>query len=247
MNKIYFLMVSMITTLIFFGFSGKDNPRNNNHNSSSIVYYSDNFDLPNDTNGLKARGYLVYYRGTGPQDKATWVQGRPNNFPAYNGDPDSYVGSTFDAVTGLNAIDNWLVLPDIGVNAGDTLRFACKGISAPTTFDSVRVMYNDQGGTTPESAGWVELDRFMANNTGSWEIKTYVLPTESVSGSIAIRYASADGGPFGTTNFVGIDALELIGEGLLPVELSNFVSFVSDNDVKLNWSTARKQIIRDLT
>ncbi len=39
---------------------------NNNNNSifSGVDYYSDDFNAPNDTAALKARGYLVYRNGT---------------------------------------------------------------------------------------------------------------------------------------------------------------------------------------
>ena len=92
---------------MFFGFSNSDNPQkmtfdysgppleresstyvtdNNNPNSSSAIYYTDNFDLPSDTVGLKARGYLVYYRGSGPQAAAaTWFQGNPLGFSSFTG------------------------------------------------------------------------------------------------------------------------------------------------------------------
>lgn len=131
-------------------------------------------------------------------------------------------------------------MPDVGVVAGDVLSFRCRSVLATAPFpDSVRVMYNDQGGLTPESAGWVELGRFKASNDGIWELKTFVLPTSSFSGSIAIRYCVVDGGPLGdNSDYIGIDALEIDGNGLLPVELSSFVSAIIDNNVTLNWSTA---------
>ncbi len=261
MKKIYFLSVALLSVFMFFGFSNSDNPNkmafdysgtpleresspfvtdNNNPNSSAAIYYTDNFDLPSDTNGLKARGYLVYYRGSGPQGVgATWFQGNPSVFAAFNGATNSYVGANFQVVSGFNNIDSWLVLPDVGVVAGDILSFRCRSVSGNPFPDSVRVMYNDQGGLTPESVGWVELGRFLAIDDGSWELKTFVLPTGSFSGSIAIRYCVVDGGPIGdNSNYIGIDALEIEGDGLLPVELSSFVSVISNNNVTLNWSTA---------
>ncbi|MBK9332036.1 MAG: T9SS type A sorting domain-containing protein [Ignavibacteria bacterium] len=70
-------------------------------------------------------------------------------------------------------------------------------------------------------------------------MKTFVLPTGSFSGSIAIRYNVVNGGPAGdNSDYIGIDAIELDGDGLLPVELSSFVSVISNNNVTLNWSTA---------
>jgi len=261
MKKNYFLSVTLLSVFMFFGFSNSDNPEkmtfdysgppleresspyvtdNNNPNSSAAIYYTDNFDLPSDTNGLKARGYLVYYRGSGPQaGGATWFQGNPAVFSAFNGATNSYVGANFQVVSGVNNIDSWLVLPDVGVVAGDILSFRCRSVLNGTFPDSVRVMYNDLGGLTPEAAGWVELGRFKASTDGTWELKTFVLPTGSFSGSIAIRYNVVNGGPAGdNSDYIGIDAIELDGDGLLPVELSSFVSTISNNNVTLNWSTA---------
>lgn len=48
-----------------------------------------------------------------------------------------------------------------------------------------------------------------------------------------------DGGPLGAnSDYIGIDALEVDGDGVLPVELSSFVSVISGNNVTLNWSTS---------
>src|SRR5204863_8287718 len=47
--------------------------------------FSDNFDMPSDTDALKARGYNVYYRGTGAQVGPTWFTGNPSALPAHSG------------------------------------------------------------------------------------------------------------------------------------------------------------------
>ncbi|MBK6877987.1 MAG: hypothetical protein IPG99_16455 [Ignavibacteria bacterium] len=129
-------------------------------------------------------------------------------------------------------------MTDLDVVAGDIIRFRCRSL-AGTFPDSVRVMYNDQGGTTPESTGWVELGRFKASVDGTWELKSFVAPTQGFSARFAIRYNMVDGGPLGAnSDYIGIDALEVDGDGVLPVELSSFVSVISGNDVTLNWSTS---------
>lgn len=209
--------------------------------TDGAIYYTDNFDDPlsNDTSSLKARGYLVYYRGGGAQNFDTWFQGNNGVFNAFNGPDTGYVAANFQVVSGANDIDSWLVLPDMDVVSGDIIRFRCRSVTGNPFPDSVRVMYNDLGGTTPESAGWVELGRFEAISDGTWELKSFVAPTSGLSARFAIRYAVVDGGPFGNnSNFMGIDALEVEGQGLLPVELSSFVSSVSGNNITLKWSTA---------
>jgi hypothetical protein len=258
MKKTYMLLAALFVSGMFLGFSNSDNPKktafnysgppletqvtknSNNYSTGDAIYYSDNFDGANDTTALKARGYLVYYRGSGPQGvAATWFQGNSTVFAAFNGPATGYVGANYQVVTNLNNIDSWLVLPDLDVVAGDIIRFRCRSVLSSTFPDSVRVMYNDQGGTTPESAGWVELGRFKASVNGAWELKSFVAPTQGFSARFAIRYNVVNGGILGdNSDYIGIDALEVDGNGVLPVELSSFVSLISGNDVTLNWSTS---------
>ncbi|MGB3019263.1 MAG: choice-of-anchor J domain-containing protein, partial [Ignavibacteria bacterium] len=82
------------------------------YDTDGTPYYTDNFDGANDTTALKTRGYFVWYRGTGAQGLgATWFQGNPAVFSAFNGPTSGYVGANFQVVTGLNNIDSWLITP----------------------------------------------------------------------------------------------------------------------------------------
>ncbi len=262
MKKHYtlFVVVAMIVSAgLFLGFSNSDNPRGKasfdyagpsmdagkvtteteTDNQNGVIYYTDNFDGANDTNALKARDYQVYYRGSGPQGgAATWFQGNSTVFPAFNGPTSGYVGANYQVVTGFNNIDSWLVLPDLEVFAGDVISFRCRSVTPNPFPDSVRVMYNASGGSTPESTGWVELGRFLCADDGNWELKSFVAPSYGFFSRFAIRYCVVDGGPLGdNSNYIGIDALEVSGQGTLPVELSSFSSVILANSVQLNWTT----------
>jgi len=256
MKKSFLTVLAVLALGIFLGFSNSDNPKKmtydysgpsngetyvpiSNPDPTDAVYYSDNFDAPNDTNDLKARGYLVYYRGTGPQAAATWFTGNPDVFVAFNGATNAYVAANYQVVTSVNDIDSWLVLPDLSVVTGDVIRFRCRGPLGSTFPDFVTVSYNDLGGTTPESAGWVDLGSFEASTNGVWELKSFVAPTDGFNTRFAIRYKVPAGGPAGNnSDYIGVDALEVDGDGVLPVELASFVSAVTNNNVTLNWSTA---------
>ncbi|MBN1634553.1 MAG: choice-of-anchor J domain-containing protein [Ignavibacteria bacterium] len=175
--------------------------------------YTDDFDGANDTTALKARGYLPYYRGTGPQGStATWFQGNASVFPAFNGPTSGYVAANYNVVTGANNIDSWLVLPRLssgGIQAGDTLYFYSRGPTGSTYPDSIRVMYS-VGDSVPEGT-WTELGRFKANTTTGWELRGFRAPTTSANGRFAIRYCVANGGPSGTnSDYIGIDALSIV-------------------------------------
>jgi len=172
--------------------------------------FSDNFDMPSDTDALKARGYLVYYRGTGAQAAATWVTGNDQSFPAHSGAPTSYVAANYQVVSGTNDIDSWLVLPSLDLATTDLLSFWSRSPDGSTWPDSIKVMYSAAGDSVPEALSWVQVDNFVVSITG-WEQKTYNVPTASTTGRWAIRY-SVDGGPNGSnSNYIGIDDLN-VGE-----------------------------------
>ena len=180
------------------------------YTSYGTPVFTDDFDGNNDTTALKARGYKPYYRGTGPQGlTATWFQGS-TPFVAYNGPSTGYVAANYNAVTGTNNIDSWLVLPRIagGTLAGDTLYFWSRSVSGSTFPDSIRVMYSAND-SIPEGS-WTELGRFRTNITTGWERRGFRAPTASANGRFAIRYCVVNGGPSGAnSDFIGIDALRI--------------------------------------
>ncbi|HMR41634.1 MAG TPA: choice-of-anchor J domain-containing protein [Ignavibacteria bacterium] len=190
------------------------------YQTSGLPYYTDNFDGANDTSSLKARGYKVYYRGTGPQGlTATWFQGS-TPFVAYNGPATGYVAANYNVVTSINNIDSWLVLPKANVTAGDSIVFYERSITGNPFPDSIRVMYSAAGDSVPEAA-WTELGRFLANDQGVWERKAFGAPVSGPNARYAIRYNVVNGGPSGdNSNFIGIDALTLESSTVFPNDIA---------------------------
>ena len=176
-------------------------------------YYTDNFDGANDTVSLKSRGYKVYFRGTGIQDPATptWFQGNPAVFNSFNGPANGYVSSYYRTVTGINNIDNWLVLPKKNIASTDSIFFYQRSFFNSTYADSIRVMYSAAGDSTPESISWVELGRFRANfTTNNWVKVGFKAASAGANARYAIRYSVVNGGPSGVnSDVIGIDALSL--------------------------------------
>ncbi|MBK8552932.1 MAG: choice-of-anchor J domain-containing protein [Ignavibacteria bacterium] len=179
------------------------------YQTDGLPYYTDNFDGANDTVALKSRGYLVYYRGGGPQSVFTWFQGNSTVFVAFNGPATGYVAANYQVVSGTNNIDSWLVLPKKSVAAADSIVFYSRSPTASTFPDSIRVMYSAAGDSIPEAA-WTELGRFKANVAGVWERKAFGAPVAGANARYAIRYNVVNGGPSGAnSDFIGIDALTL--------------------------------------
>ena len=177
--------------------------------------FSDNFDMPSDTDALAARGYHTYYRGGGAQAGPTWFTGNPAALTSHSGAPDSYVAANYAVVSGTNDIDSWLVLPALNLTTSDVITFYCSSIPASPYPDSIKVMYSAAGDSLPEAGSWVLVDNFMASING-WEQKIYSVPSASANGRFAIRYSVVDGGPNGSnSNYIGIDDLNV---GQLPAD-----------------------------
>ena len=228
------LVILFISLGIFLGFSiMDDNPHSSrtqepiqfesiplspapHYVAPDAIIFEDSLDGTNDTTSLKARGYLPYYRGTGPQGlTATWFQGNGTVFPSFNGPTSGYVAANYNVVTSINNIDSWLVLPVTPVGAGDTLSFYERSPTGSTWPDSMRVMYSAVGDSTPEGT-WVELGRFK-NSITAWTQHIYTAPTAGPNGRFALRYAVANGGPSGSnSNYIGVDWIRVYGSGSTP-------------------------------
>jgi len=271
MKKIFYFVTFVIGLGILLGFANNDTPKpiakkfskvtsQKNHNTQSqtdignplvitgVPYYTDNFDGANDTNSLKARGYLVYKNGTstGTVPVATWFQGNPDVFPSFNGPDSGYVAANYQIAGTSGDIDSWLVTPRMNTLTGDTICFYARSFDGNPFPDSIRVMYSPVGDSTPDAASWVELGRFLANDdsvafasTRGYELKQFMVPGSGGGARFAIRYAVVDGGLFGdNSNYIGIDALNVKRDIPLPVELASFTAITNNNQVILNWTTA---------
>ena len=207
----------------------------------NVPFYTDNFDGANDTTSLKNRGYKVYYRGTGPQGIAPiWFQGNPFAFTAFNGPDNGYVASNFQTVTGANTIDNWLVLPALDIQTGDSLIFWSRSPNTPFP-DSIRVMYSAEGDSIPEATTWIELGRFKVSTSG-WQRRSFGAPSAGSTGRFAIRYRVEDGGPSGSnSNYIGIDALTVERVATTPVFAASPTS-VSFGTISVGGSSAPQSI-----
>ena len=225
----FFILFFAGTLIVVFGIAGFILINNSNISIStnlkdsgipptlnSTIIFSDDMNGANDTNALKARGYLVYYRGTGPQGtSATWFQGQPSKFPAYNGPQNGYVASDYNVVTGQNNIDCWLVLPKVsgGLIAGDSIYFYSRSEQGNPYADSIRVMYSETD-SIPEGV-WTEIGRYKAITSGLWEKRGFKAANSNSNGRFAIRYCVVNGGPGGqNSDYIGIDAISIVRNSL---------------------------------
>ncbi len=171
---------------------------------SSIFF--DNFNGDNSVTGLQARGYTVLnVDGGGTVDP--WFQPTGTQFPAYEGPITGYVAGNYQGANGF-LIDQWLISPQITVNAGDTLSFWHRSIDNNPFDDSIYVRLSTTAGITPGDFD-ITWGRYLVSESG-WARWTATFP---ISGTVrfAIQYYIVDGGPSGNnSNFFGIDLLEVI-------------------------------------
>ena len=181
--------------------------------TNAIVKYVDSLNGVNDTIGLRSRGWIPK-RGPagGPAGSApNWFQGNSTAFTAFEGPPTGYVAANFNAVTGTNTIDLWLISPGINGAAGDTLSFYSRATDASIYPDSIRVYWASNGDTVPGSGSFVELGRFKVSTAG-WQETRYVLPSAGATGRFAINYRVVNGGPSGTnSDYIGVDFVRILG------------------------------------
>jgi hypothetical protein len=104
--------------------------------------------------GLTAAGWSLV-NNSSPAGSTGWFQGNPGVFPAQDG-TDDYVAANFLAAAAGGDISNWLLLPALTLNNGDTLSFSTRGAGAAADRLEVRFSANGAGsnvGATPSSVG----------------------------------------------------------------------------------------------
>lgn len=222
---------------------------------TDAAYYTDNFDGGNTVADLQARNYLVYLNGGPPGLTAAWFQGN-SVFAAFNGPSTGYVASNFNATTGVNPIDNWLVLPAQNVAIGDVLSFYARSNTSTSFPDSFKVMYSPTGGAgiLPSDPSWQQLDYFRAADAG-WTQKSYTITGANGAGAtarFAIRYFVINGGPSGAnSDFVGVDALTIsspdVNNDIATISIDSVFNYALPVDVIAPRATFRNVGIANQT
>ncbi|MEJ5263666.1 MAG: choice-of-anchor J domain-containing protein, partial [Ignavibacterium sp.] len=200
-----------------------------------VIIFQDDFNGDNSVTGLQNRGWIVVNQDGGGTTDPWFTPSTTPPFPAFEGPTQGYVASNYNGANGFY-IDHWLISPLVGVTSGDTLSFYHRSPDGNTWDDSIYVKVSPTGGSNIADFT-ISSPRLLVSETG-WAQYNYVF---TVTGFVrfAIQYQIFDGGPSGTySNYMGIDYLQVKGQGYVPVELTSFAASVSGNNVTLNWSTA---------
>jgi hypothetical protein len=177
---------------------------------------ADNFLIEDfdDVSTLGAKGW-VQVNGSSPAAPGDpWFQGNPGVFDAESGAPDSYVATNYLSANIPGVVSNWLILPELTLNAFNTFTFATR--SAGSLPDRLEVRLSTNGGST--SLGDFSTLLFTLNpalTPGGYpsEWTTYTLNLAAalgplgVNGRLAFRYFIDDNSVNG--DYVGIDSVRV--------------------------------------
>ncbi|MFO7613777.1 MAG: choice-of-anchor J domain-containing protein [Bacteroidales bacterium] len=155
-----------------------------------------------------------------PLGLTNFFQGNSIVFPAYDGDPDAYIGANFNNTSGAGTISNWLISPELALNDGDVISFYTRTIAGSSYPDRLQLRLSLSGTSTDVGATALSTGDFITlllevnplltvgGYPETWSKYTVTLtgiPVSS-SGRFALRYYVTNGGPTGeNSNYIGID------------------------------------------
>ena len=177
------------------------------YNSGGGTIFMDDMNGVNDLAGLAARGW--FFDDVDGAGLRTTFQGIASVFFAYEGPDTGYVAQNFNGAFGGGLlIDQWLISPEVTVEAGDILQFWHRSPDGNPFPDPLEVWVSSTAGTSATDFD-VQLDAFQASITG-WAQWVGAFPSAGTV-RFAVRYYTTDGGPSGAeSNYVGLDLFEII-------------------------------------
>lgn len=178
--------------------------------------FSEGFD---DITVLPGQGWN-FQNSSEPLGLTNWFQGNPSVFNSHSGAPDSYIAANFNNTAGAGTISNWMILPTMSLNNGDTLKFYTRGVTGTPFPDRLEVRLSENGASSDVGAGAAAVGDFstlllsinpmlsVGGFPGDWTEFSVTLAGLGgpLSGRLAFRYFVTDGGPSGSnSDYIGID------------------------------------------
>ena len=197
-------------------------------NLNAQVLFSESFD---DVDTLPGWSIINVSTTIGTTD---WFQGTVTTFPSFAGQPFAYVAASFNATTGTNTINNWLITPVITLNNDDEITFYTR-TSNGNFPDRLEVRISDLGAASVDPVNDSDVgsynDLLLSVNPSlliNGYPDTWTQQTITVSGltgatdvRLAFRYWVTDGGPTGSnSSYIGIDELEITTSTLSTNEMN---------------------------
>jgi hypothetical protein len=178
--------------------------------------HADNFLVEDfdDVSTLAAKGWVQVNDSSPAVPGAPWFQGNPGVFDALSGASDSYVATNYTSAGFGGVVSNWLILPELTLNALNTFTFATRSAGAFPDRLEVRLSTNGAS-TTLTDFSTLLLTINPALNPGgypdAWQSFTVNLAAAlgplAVNGRLAFRYFIDDNSVNG--DYVGIDSVRV--------------------------------------
>lgn len=187
---------------------------------------SEDFD---DIELLPGRGWDLVNRSA-PVGPVGWFQGNSAAaFPAHQGDPDSYIGASYENTIGIGTISNWLLSPEVALVDGTRIRLRTRTVSGSPYPDRLQIRLSLQGASGDVGSAANEVGDFTLllheinagqqlsgypetwadGSAGDLVLELSGLPA-AATGRIGLRYYVENGGPLGSaSNYIGIDSFRV--------------------------------------
>ena len=197
------------------------------YDGNALAIFTDDMNGDNTPAGLLARGW--YFDDVDGVGSTTIYQGVTSVFNAYEGPDTGYVAQNYNGAAGGGLlIDQWLISPEVTVNAGDTLQFWHRSPDGSSYPDPLQVWISSTAGTTHTDFD-IQVGSTFYGSTSGWAQWVGTFPN---SGTVrfAVRYYSTNGGPGGSeTDYVGFDYFEVLGAGSTTITIAQAIEDL-DND-----------------
>lgn len=167
--------------------------------SHAEVLLSEGF---NDMSTLTAHGWSLL-NNSSPAGDVSWQQGFPDVFSAQSGPANSYIGGAYSMAQDHGTVDGWLITPEFSTATATLITFYARAEVVEGFHDSMAFGVNTTGGTT--FADFQMLKPVTV--TGDWVQYSFYLGAQG-AGSMA-RFGIQYAGPADTSNYVGIDTLNV--------------------------------------
>lgn len=182
----------------------------------AVPAHADNFLVEDfdDVSTLAAKGWVQVNGSSPAMPGDPWFQGNSAVFDSESGAPDSYIATNFISAGFGGTVSNWLLLPELTLNAFNVFSFSTR--SAGTFPDRLEVRLSTNGASTSlADFSTLLLTINPALNAGgypdAWTTFTLNLASAlgplGVNGRLAFRYFIDDNSVNG--DYVGIDSVNV--------------------------------------
>jgi hypothetical protein len=177
---------------------------------------ADNFLIEDfdDVTTLAAKGWVQVNDSTPALPGAPWFQGNTGVFDSESGAPDSYVATNFGSAGFGGVVSNWLILPELTLNALNLFSFSTRSAGAFPDRLEVRLSTNGSSTSLGDFSTLLLTINPALNSGGYPDVWTsYTIDLAAAlgplvtNGRLAFRYYIDDNSVNG--DYVGIDSVNV--------------------------------------